>query len=329
MTRTVFVLGAGFSRAVSSHMPLMKDLPTVLTLGDNLRLDLEALTSDHDSDIERYLSYLAVRQPFLTEAENLRNRALFLDISTALASRLLDAQNRVLEEAIPDWLLDFVIHLHSTRSTVITLNYDHLLEKAGGSTPWHSDSEQLQGSHFWSVPITNINLREAAVLGSSPLKTFRVLKLHGSLGWVYSGSESFYGEAIYSLALNPGWHPDSDPDPDSRAVDKVPLIVPPTTGKSDFFNNETVRAQWQLAAAALRDASEVVVLGYSMPVSDFLVGGLLCQTNSAARRVFVDQSSEPAARLNRMTGHVWEHGAGFESDSPIPQYVASIGMTHP
>jgi hypothetical protein len=36
------------------------------------------------------------------------------------------------------------------------------------------------------------------------------------------------------------------------SLDKVPLVIPPTTGKSGFFNNESVRSEWAAARNGLR-----------------------------------------------------------------------------
>lgn len=46
------------------------------------------------------------------------------------------------------------------------------------------------------------------------------------------------------------------------------LIIPPVSEKTTYFNNETIRALWREAGKALRDASTVYIIGYSLPPSD-------------------------------------------------------------
>jgi hypothetical protein len=72
----VFILGAGFSKAVSSRMPLMNDLSRMV------EEDLPAAERKRQSlgNFESYLNYLALDHPWHSEAENLRNSALSLDV---------------------------------------------------------------------------------------------------------------------------------------------------------------------------------------------------------------------------------------------------------
>ena len=66
----VFVLGAGFSRAISDAMPLMRDL------GSRVADELEKYRSVaplFDGDIELAMTFLAQAHPWLAESERLRN----------------------------------------------------------------------------------------------------------------------------------------------------------------------------------------------------------------------------------------------------------------
>ena len=49
--------------------------------------------------------------------------------------------------------------------------------------------------------------------------------------------------------------------------DKDVLIVPPITEKSSYFKNETINRLWWEAAEALRHATRVFVIGYSLPTT--------------------------------------------------------------
>ena len=52
------------------------------------------------------------------------------------------------------------------------------------------------------------------------------------------------------------------------AADKETLLIPPVAEKTTYFNNETVKALWKDASAALRNAAALHVVGYSLPKSD-------------------------------------------------------------
>ena len=134
----VFVLGAGFSRAVSEEMPLTADLfdpcinamPQVLGDADG---ELVAAFTRFDKNLETWLTWLASEHPWLDEPSSLRHRATFAAVSHAIAGVILGAQNNVLRqfaEGPPDWLSELVAVWAAADTTVITFNYDALVEKA-------------------------------------------------------------------------------------------------------------------------------------------------------------------------------------------------------
>src|SRR5436190_245308 len=125
--RDVFILGAGFSKEVSEQMPLMNELSeaVALQLPETARIDSIPFMT---ADVEMAMTFLSQPQPWMTEAQQLRNRALFLEIAQAIAAEI--EQRSASVRACPDWLLRFVHWLHFRRAVVITLNYDTLLESA-------------------------------------------------------------------------------------------------------------------------------------------------------------------------------------------------------
>jgi hypothetical protein len=87
--RDVFVLGAGFSRAIHQGMPLMRELSEVLA--DQFRQafgEMDWRLPLLRDNVEVALSLLSEDQPWLSESENLRNRALFIEIAQHLSSQL-------------------------------------------------------------------------------------------------------------------------------------------------------------------------------------------------------------------------------------------------
>ena len=52
-------------------------------------------------------------------------------------------------------------------------------------------------------------------------------------------------------------------------------MVPPLATKSVYYGNPLTRQLWQDAYDALRSASRITLVGYSLPVADVVVAGML------------------------------------------------------
>lgn len=175
----------------------------------------------------------------------------------------------------PAWLPKLVQHWQDTNAVVMTFNYDVLVELAwldlfgGSGVPW---------SHLYAVPITPAASRTSSILGGiRPTAGMRLLKLHGSLNWFYSGPGAPPGDTVYDLGVTGGWNgsgvlPRYDED---DVADKVPFIVPPAAVKSPYYANQILSGQWRTAAKALETADEVVIMGFGMPPTDLLVSSML------------------------------------------------------
>jgi hypothetical protein len=122
----VIVLGAGFSRAVSDKMPLTDELGT-------RAVQIAGVDSPGpfiNGRFEAWLSSLAEPQPYLREADNTANLAKFQRLTDAMHTVLTGAQRDALDQGLPEWLSRFAAAIHATRATVISLNYDLLMETA-------------------------------------------------------------------------------------------------------------------------------------------------------------------------------------------------------
>ena len=100
--RTAYVLGAGFSLAASSKMPITDELGRRAAA----RLELDDLPAFSPDGItfESWLTWLAERQPFLSEAEHLQDRARFAELSEAIAEVVTESQAAADEAGFPLWL---------------------------------------------------------------------------------------------------------------------------------------------------------------------------------------------------------------------------------
>ncbi|OBI49262.1 hypothetical protein A5707_17250 [Mycobacterium kyorinense] len=332
--RRVYLLGAGFSKAVSGEMPSMPELSagvkSIISAAGGP--DIPGVSTPIANDFEQWLSYLVEAPPWLTEAEQSRNKASFWEVSRAVHEVLWVAEMRALTGSdCPPWLQQLVKYWHDESAKVISFNYDMLVELA-----WLVYASGGTARNLYPAPVTPISTRRAAVLGGRrPSEGLELMKLHGSLSWRYSGPESPPGDTIYDVDIAGGsWDatgilPRND-DAEYLSVDREPMIVPPAAVKSPYYNNRTLQALWRSAAEALADAEELVIMGFSLPQSDQLVRAMLC-TNlpDSAGIVPVDYENDVLSRvrdtfgLNDSDPRVVDVFTGLGADA-IPRWVSEF-----
>jgi hypothetical protein len=305
------IVGAGFSRAISSHLPLTGDLCEVLRREDQDPRQLEALPALRDGqDLERWLSVLAEPQPYLDEAENAGNAQQFVYATRVIRQTIDAGQGQAMSRPIPTWLDRLIRFLHVEGHTVISFNYDTLLECATTSL-----MRSIPG-HGTVVPAFNRQrVREQPPVyfepqgltsGRQRVPTYTLLKLHGSLDtWWVRGDVT--GETIGRIPPT-AWGAEPDPrlwDPDLQPAGKELFIVPPASAKSAYYANPVSRQLWQDAHAALEAADEICIFGYSFPLTDLTIGNMvssaLNRTAQAQRVEVVDVNpTAVAGNLERL-----------------------------
>lgn len=302
----VYLLGAGFARAVSPSMPLLQDLAdhVLRKLGrERIPEEVVAMMSDN---FAHALSYLEQAKPWVTEADNLRHRALYLEISDAIA-RDLDARVARVADRLcarpPGWLRQLIAHWHRQRCTIVTLNYDTLLETVTSIVPLGGC--RLSARALYPPLLTDAGARGGGRPIDRPVQTYRLLKLHGSTNWYYSGRAAAQGEPIYFVPPPPRKPRAADcADHALRlnaVADKYPYLVPPIYDKRALFTHETIRALWFEAGAAFKHAQRVICIGYSLPQSDLTMSHFL-RTTCAPESEFevVNQSDEALGHFEEL-----------------------------
>ena len=274
--RDVFILGAGFSKAIATQMPTMVELGEEVRERLSDEVDLaSAIPASLGDNIELWMTYLSQPQPWLREPD--------IDLHRSLGGRIRQSVAEVIEKhtvsaatvTAPEWLRRLILTWHRQQAVVVTLNYDTLIEKTARDLQV-SDQSVLHPSDIYPPYFTNIASRSGAALWGGELPaSFRLLKLHGSVNWYYSGREDFHGETIFFSDVLKFGPPDDIAAQGAAtkrlrdmAADKETLLIPPVAEKTTYFNNETVRALWKDAANALQDAARCYIIGYSLPISD-------------------------------------------------------------
>jgi hypothetical protein len=267
--RDVFILGAGFSKALSKEMPITSDLWNDIAADpeypDLLKVDL------WEKDLEMVLTYLSQVHPWLPEKEILRNRAAFLDLSSAIQKHLSMRLRKAVEDIAnhdSGWIHKLFWNWRSTRAQIITLNYDTLIEILCSDSTSGDQRVQTKTCDLYPVEMKTLVMDGGSHTRSS---TFTLFKLHGSINWFYSGHENSSAEDIYAAVYDgglKGYFENKLQWQYQELRHKVPLLIPPVLDKGTYFRNTSLRATWEDALAAIREADRIFCLGYSLPKSD-------------------------------------------------------------
>lgn len=344
-SRDVVILGAGFSKAVHEAFPVLSELaervlplledraaPSTRPLVDELRRAIEASKEGNGDehgrpsvDFEGWLSRIAVDQPHLNLVENYERRALFANAATAIRQVLLEAQKQALSDdgVLPcTWSYELLRLLDVRRTTVITMNYDTIVERLAPLAlwPWRVSQRQLAAGAafplfaadlFADLPptipappgtIQTLSRGPKHEIPRAAPDTFNLLKLHGSLDWFAARGDPS-GATLVRWERSPDA---SDGDSwDHHPVGREPFLIPPDANKSAYFDNPIVRELWSRARTALEQAASVTLVGYSLPATDTTFGGLLADTIGPRTHVpltVVDRKPDPVVTRLRMLG---------------------------
>lgn len=279
--KTVFVLGAGFTKAFLPEAPLLTDNYDVKE--DKIKnlphawrvLELELRRNfNREINIERLMTRLDGQMPYDFEHGAKEELDLLLyEVKQSFRRKLDNAKTYEFHEAELEKFADYCI-FHNINC--ITFNYDDVLDKAlwkchevyetsNSNVYWHPDG----GYGFFCRP------SESCILDPRRCKdktSMLLLKLHGSVNWrVRRGSSQPY--SIDKIVHDEPWlssNRSSKPDTNDIELhlEPEPFIVPPVLVKSVLVEQPILRLIWSLAYSKLKEAKRIVFIGYSLPVTD-------------------------------------------------------------
>lgn|GEM_PF-2284381 len=236
-------------------------------------------------DMQDVLTFLDLELEYSDSEEEMgllgRARRQFIDLLTATFGRVLEGPPCPYHGAVASSL--------RAGDTVISFNYDLIMDWAMALyCPYWEDRT---GYGFQSSP-------GEEALGGQAGKSPRVLLLkpHGSFNWVACKTCG----RLYALTLNqPGHLPSCFspgsllPEPPGHLLEM--LIIPPSLHKN--IHGRVMQQIWASAHLALEEASRVVIIGYSLPATDFLVKRLFYRALPANRNLqeveLVDRNNRP------------------------------------
>ena len=131
MTNKVFFLGSGFSKAINSEYPTLKDLTTIVidnfkknNAGSAIESHFNEIPSILTGDIEQLFTYLYSNYPWKSGVERHLNKALFKCLKGEVANHLKSIRTI---HASPQFST-FLNTIVGGKTPIITLNYDTLIE---------------------------------------------------------------------------------------------------------------------------------------------------------------------------------------------------------
>jgi len=292
MSRTVFILGAGASKAAGAPLMLeFLDVAESLLRGREkpqcvdsfkavfkARAALQAVHSKSTLDIDNIESVFAAFE--MADLFNLALGELSADQVKGLSAAIRDVIVETLEASIAFPFRDKRIHPPVPYAEFLDLIHDFLENDPNSVTvvTFNYDLSLDYAFHF-SQLFANYCL--APETKGTPL-----LKLHGSLNFTICSKETcqqitpwqlgeFFQIANWEtyrmgsnqparLTLNRHIAKSLNHCEQQRA--KHPMIVPPTWNKTQ--HHKLIEPVWQKAALELSDAENIFVIGYSLPPTD-------------------------------------------------------------
>lgn len=208
--------------------------------------------------------------------------------------------------------------------TIISMNYDFLID-------YFIFEELLMGVVFTKLPpvsknnktirhdtnygfdVRNFLMQDGTHRSYQPYKYFQMLKIHGSLNWVYCPKCASLDVTIRengAADIFDGKH---------AAIGKCvvcgekyqPIIVTPTMDKD--YSNKFIKSVWSKAKKALKNATEVIFVGYSLPDEDKVLTKMFKKAISASKPkiIVVDRNDYARPRYERLFGNIEYHDKGF------------------
>jgi hypothetical protein len=323
---TVFVLGAGFTKAFLPNAPLIVDryfpdemVEKFAKLPYAKRILDEELSRNNDGaiNLERLMTRLDSMMPYDIEGgHELELKLLLSHLKLALIERLKRA--RMYYPYVREQLKDFADFCLRTGSHIVSFNYDDVLDQA-----LVEKSEDRKGDVTWDPangygflckdPLAMLG---GSVYGLAPSPLY-LLKLHGSVNWrVKLGSAKPYSLEAF-VYLEPGRGGEVQDALLDLHLEKDAFIVPPLLQKAALVSEPVLRFVWSMAFQFLAGAQRLIFIGYSLPITDLGARFLFMEAVRPSCSVTVvdlreDATSQAALQENYQGTLPWVSDFQFE-----------------
>jgi hypothetical protein len=275
--KKLFILGAGFSKAFSQEMPLMKDLASCID-AEIKKFDKDSVYRKFGTDIEGLLTYLYQEVPWRPDYDSKHDEGLLLKLLDCIGEHIAKCEEKAFKKEPPDWAKQFVNYIHDKELTIATFNYDTILEKLSKGLKLKVETgSNLDIFSIYRIPISLLKYRIGLPIWdgiSTDYHTYRLIKLHGSINWYFAREGNLLNMPVYYMEVNEDRYEFGNQEGQNEFIkiskmDLKPLIIPPVAEKSPFYGNQLVKILWAELKKAVNDADEIYCVGYSLPKTDY------------------------------------------------------------
>lgn len=327
--RPVYVLGAGFSKAISKAMPITNEL------GDDLERRLSGEIEFDRKSKETFEAWLTLQMtplPFLEGFENSRRAAdaarVISEMAHVLDERVLTAS----EEPAPLWLRQIIAIWHVERAVVLTFNYDTLIERAVNGVVPSVVSENGFVGHVMGdqVVFPAPPAPQAQYIGDFGAgytgDSFELLKMHGSLTWYWASGDPTGSTLIrvrekHILGSSEPLAIEAD---FSGATTLDRYLIPPITSKDGYYGSYLANALWRTAGSRISSAESLALIGYSLPPEDRVACQLIAQVPKDAPVSVIDRAPGDQANPRSLLGNLSSLGISAGEAATGEDCVASF-----
>lgn len=287
--RPLYILGAGFSKALHERMPITNDLGN--DVAELFKKQKHRKCGyEKEESFEDWLSMASQELPYLDSSEN-RQRAADLQLMLSLIATVIEQRSQSLE-SVPPWLTTLISRWNSEHARIITFNYDMLLEKSINmvrpTIKLKGKDHKLYGDEVvFPRPQTDLTgTWEEQSIQSAKEGSMQIMKLHGSLNWYWAPDDQI-GQTLRRIPVRKGLgKQDVDVNHSTSGLER--FLIPPLSGKSAYYRPYLTRALWCDALAAVRHAESITFMGYSLPMTDRVTVELLKMSQSPLHVNIVD-----------------------------------------
>lgn len=298
-------------------MPLVKDLVGHLRnpLGHGEFAEYLPSGLYPDFDFEIWLSTMASDQAWECEKKRKKRREAFHAVLVNLARVFLRQMELGFGEShwcngndSDYWLHKLFRKWNESRSTILTFNYDTLIEHHFVLTGDASaEKTVVPCPSIYPIQLPNFPTTRAKRFSTSTrAPDFRLYKLHGSVNWWRKFPSEKNDNRIYFWD-RPQWQwAYGGKSADLAPVKEMhlPFLVPPLAEKDRFYSVSVLDELWKKAAVKLQQASSLIIMGYSFPQTDTAARAFFAENlNPRAKVTVVNCSANAAAAAAEVFGY--------------------------
>lgn len=325
--KSVYFLGAGASKASDFKLPTMSEFFTeedfkqdkypalhkfigrVFPKVSFKDLNLEEVITRLELSIDRFGAFGEHPEPYLYEARREFDRYVYKRLSYKPVNGNHKCQTH-----------EVLLRQMNDKDSIITLNYDLIVDYTlfaiSKGTSGQVQENSLLG-RMYGLLGRGISAWSGGDLSLHPSYAGMgyYLKLHGSIDWLYcpypqcGNHQVFYPNSVDGgMPLSPGAPCLLCGSP------VVSVIIPPTMNKT-FIEYPKLGLLWTLAWKEIRAAERLVLIGMSLPESDYYLKWLINSAISAREKpplvMVVNSDKEVCEKIKKLVGESPEYHGDF------------------